>query len=99
MIWNRNAVNLEGLGDYAEAAAPSVEFYGGRFAFLCGQLERADTENLERQVVAIEFPTMAIAREWYDSSRYEAAKGLVSMLQDFDAIFLDSVGDERSFEH
>ncbi|MBB3427957.1 uncharacterized protein (DUF1330 family) [Rhizobium sp. BK312] len=85
-------MNLEGLRDYAEAAAPSVEFYGDRFASLRGQLERTDGENLEMQVVAIEFPTIAIAREWYGSSRSELARSLGSMLKGFDAFFLDSVG-------
>jgi len=95
MLWNRDTVSLESLRDYTEQAAASIEFYGGRFASLCGTLESADGGYFERQVVAIEFPTIAIAREWHGSSRYEAARGLTSTLQGFDSMFLDS---DRSAE-
>ncbi|ANL51086.1 YciI-related domain-containing protein (plasmid) [Rhizobium phaseoli] len=95
MLWNRDAVSLADLRDYAEQAAASIEFYGGRFASLCGTLESPDGLDFERRVVAIEFPTIVIAREWHGSSRYEAARELASMLQGFDAMFLDS---DRSVE-
>ncbi|NTJ68606.1 hypothetical protein G6M50_24580 [Agrobacterium rhizogenes] len=38
---------------------------------------------------------MTIAREWYASSQYEAARSLASMLPGFNVMFLDSVGDGR----
>lgn len=93
MMWNRDSANPESFRSYSEQAAASVEFYGGRFASLCGKLESADGTNREHHVVAIEFPTMTIAREWYESSRYEAARDLASMLPDFSSMFLDSVSE------
>ncbi|MGG6896741.1 DUF1330 domain-containing protein [Rhizobium sp. BR 315] len=93
MMWNRDITNPEALKHYSDQAAASVEFYGGRFASLCGKLESADGADLDHQVIAIEFPSMTIAREWYASSRYETARSLASMLRGFSSMFLDSVSE------
>lgn len=52
MMWNRDSAHPESLKRYTEQAAASVEFYGGRFASLCGKLESADGADLEHQVIA-----------------------------------------------
>jgi uncharacterized protein (DUF1330 family) len=93
MMWNRDATNPEALTRYVKQAAASVEFYGGKFASLCGKLESADGTDLGHRVVAIEFPSMTIAREWYGSSRYEAARSLSTMLRGFSSLFLDGVSE------
>ncbi|WP_119271175.1 DUF1330 domain-containing protein [Taklimakanibacter deserti] len=62
----------ESMDSYRRLAADSIARYGGRY------LARGGTAELikggpARKTIIVEFPTMAIAKEWYASPAYAEA--------------------------
>ncbi len=65
------AVLPEDVFQYLERIQATLDPYGGRFV-----VHGADVQVLEGEwpgaLVVIEFPSAAVAREWYDSPAYQA---------------------------
>jgi uncharacterized protein (DUF1330 family) len=60
----------EALKEYATLTQPTVARYGGRYRVLRGQMEVKEGDWRPGPLVMLEFPSLARAREWYDSPEY-----------------------------
>ena len=59
--------------DYRKLTGPSVAKHQGRFIVRGGAVERREGALDWHRVVVIEFPSLAAARNWYESADYQAA--------------------------
>jgi len=62
----------EKLKPYSAATRPLLDKYGGRFIVVSGKAEAVEGGWAPPFVVMIEFPSLAQARAFYDSSEYQA---------------------------
>ena len=62
-----------GLGEYQQLAEPTLAKYGGKVLGGGNKIEVMDGDWSPAVVVAIEFPSLAKAKEWYISPEYQAA--------------------------
>ena len=63
-------------GDYTKIVTATVEKYGGRFVVRGGAVDVREGDWKPARLVILEFPTMAQARNWYDSPEYAPALAL-----------------------
>jgi uncharacterized protein (DUF1330 family) len=66
--------NWEGFRAYTALSAPAVHAAGGRYLIAGVTPECLEGEFEADRVVVVEFDTPALAREFYHSARYQAAK-------------------------
>ncbi|WP_029889194.1 DUF1330 domain-containing protein [Polycyclovorans algicola] len=59
-----------GMKQYAEAARPTIEQYGGRYRTLRGKMEVMEGDWRPAPLVIIEFPSLERAHAWYGSPEY-----------------------------
>ena len=66
--------------EYRKRVLPTILAFDGQFLVRGGtrvQCEGADDAHHDRmRTIIVEFPSLARAREWYDSAVYEEAKAL-----------------------
>ena len=60
--------------DYAQKAGPTVAKYGGKALVARGKLETFEGQWKPGNVVVLEFPNMARAKEWHNSTEYQPLK-------------------------
>lgn len=58
---------------YRTLAAATIAQYGGRYIVRGGAAEVVEGGPPPKTIVIVEFPTMAIARQWYASREYAEA--------------------------
>jgi len=58
---------------YRELAAASIAEYGGRYLVRGGACELIEGGPTPKMLIIVEFPTMEIAKDWYQSSEYAEA--------------------------
>lgn len=56
--------------DYGKQVLATIQKYGGRFVVRGGAIDPLEGGWTPKRIVVLEFPTMAKAREWYDSKEY-----------------------------
>ena len=56
--------------EYKKLGPPSIAAYGGKYLVRGGATEILDGTWKPERVVVLEFPSMARAREWYNSKEY-----------------------------
>ena len=59
--------------EYKKQAPASIAAYGGKYLARGGAVETLDGTWAPERVVLLEFPSMARAREWYNSEQYAEA--------------------------
>ncbi|MBI3320614.1 MAG: DUF1330 domain-containing protein [Candidatus Omnitrophica bacterium] len=57
--------------DYAQKAGPTVGKYSGKALVVRGKLETLEGQWKPGSVVVLEFPSVARAKEWYNSAEYQ----------------------------
>lgn len=68
--------NPEGYKDYTTHVPATIAKFGGRFLVRGGAVEVLEGEWPQRRRVLIEFPSMEIARRWWDSPDYAKPKAM-----------------------
>ena len=74
--------------DYVATARPAFERYGAKFLARGGPYEVLEGEGRARNVV-IEFPSLAAARDCYNSPEYQAAKAIRQTVADASMIIVE----------
>jgi uncharacterized protein (DUF1330 family) len=64
------------MDEYRQQVPATVEKFGGRFLVRGGALQSVEGTWKPNRLVIIEFPSLARAREWYDSKEYAGPKDL-----------------------
>ncbi len=70
VIGEIDVTDPNGYDDYRKQVLATIEKYGGRFIVRGGAVEPLEGGWAPKRIVALEFPTMAKAREWYRSPEY-----------------------------
>ena len=65
-----------GYEDYKKLAPASVAAYGGKFVVRGGAHETLEGAWRPQRLVVLEFPSIARARQWWESAEYRDAKAL-----------------------
>ena len=58
---------------YRKLAAESIAAYGGRYLVRGGAMDLVEGGPAPKTLIIVEFPTMAVAKEWYASPFYAEA--------------------------
>ncbi len=66
----------KGIEEYRQRVPATVAKYGGRFLVRGGSYVKLEGQWEPKRLVVLEFPTMADAKRWYDSSEYEELKAM-----------------------
>jgi uncharacterized protein (DUF1330 family) len=69
-------VDLTTVKRYAELAGPAIAHFGGRFIVSNTEPEVVEGETPSRHLSMVEFPSMEVAKAWYDSPEYAEARAL-----------------------
>ena len=78
----------EGYKGYVAAAKPAFERFGAHFLARGGDHEAAEGTARARNVI-IEFPSLAAARECYNSPEYQAAKAIRQRFADGEIVLVE----------
>jgi len=70
------ATDVDKAARYRELSGPSVEKHGGRFLVRGGDFSVLEGGWIPERIVVIEFPDADVARAWYDSDDYRAARAV-----------------------
>jgi uncharacterized protein (DUF1330 family) len=79
---------------YRTIAAKSIAQYGGRYLVRNGAASVAEGGPPVKNVVVVEFPSMARLREWYASPEYAEALKVRRTALDRRLIFVEGVAPE-----
>jgi uncharacterized protein (DUF1330 family) len=60
--------------EYKKLTPAAIAAYGGRFVVRGGQTESLEGDWQPERIVVLEFPTVAIVKEWWASDQYTKAK-------------------------
>ena len=78
---------------YRQAAAASIAHYGGRYLARGALPEAAEGAWADAyRMVIVEFPSMAAARQWYESPEYAEALVIRQDALDRRLLFVDGTG-------
>ena len=61
---------------YKQLAPAAIAAYGGRYLVRSGQVETLEGDWSPKRFVVLEFPSVAQAKAWWDSTEYREAKAL-----------------------
>lgn len=78
---------------YTDRTPGVVHQYGGRFIVRGAPVHRLEGETDWKRLVVLEFPTLARAREWYESGDYQAIIGLRQAVATSDLILVEGFDD------
>jgi uncharacterized protein (DUF1330 family) len=81
----------ERFEEYRQLAAPAVARYGGKFLVRGGARTILEGKFDGNRLVVVEFPSSEIARTFYDSSEYQAAREKRIGAADFDMVLVEGV--------
>jgi uncharacterized protein (DUF1330 family) len=62
--------------EYRKLVPATVEKYGGKFLVRGGKFETLEGEWQPKRLVVLEFPSLELARRWYDSAEYHEPKAM-----------------------
>jgi uncharacterized protein (DUF1330 family) len=68
--------DAEGYSDYRRLVPPTLAAYDGKFLVRGGASESLEGSWHPQRLVVLEFPSVARAKEWWDSPEYSEAKAL-----------------------
>ena len=66
----------ETYDDYRRQVPPLVEKYGGKYLVRGGDLETLEGDWKPKRLIVLEFPSVANAKQFYDSEEYGPLKAL-----------------------
>ncbi|MCC8937128.1 DUF1330 domain-containing protein [Bradyrhizobium sp. Arg68] len=78
---------------YRTLAAETIAQYGGRYIARGGTAELVEGAPPPGTIVIVEFPTMAIARQWYASAEYAEALKLRATALERRLLFVEGVAE------
>jgi len=84
-----NIDNTEAFKDYATRAKVAIEKFGGRYVTRGGKFFIIEGKHEFERNVIVEFPSVKIAKDCYNSSEYQEAKSFRIGKADFNAIIIE----------
>ena len=62
--------------DYKSQVQPTLDAFGGAFCVRGGAADLLEGDTAPGRIVVVRFPSVAVAKEWYDSAQYAGPKAL-----------------------
>lgn len=91
LVVDAKSSDPQAMARYRELAALAVGKYGGRYLVRGGAYEVLEGQTWRPQrLVIVEFPSLAKAREFYDSPEYRAARAARAGVSDFDMLLVEA---------
>ena len=84
-----NIDNTEAFKDYATRAKVAIEKFGGRYVTRGGKFFIIEGKHEFERNVIVEFPSVKIAKDCYNSQEYQEAKSFRVGKADFNAIIIE----------
>ncbi len=81
----------EQFKQYGAAVSPTIEAFGGEYVVRGGESEVFEGEAGAPRLVVIKFPSRDIARTWWNSPEYAAAKALREGAAKLDVVAVDGL--------
>ncbi|GLS31966.1 Uncharacterized conserved protein, DUF1330 family [Mesorhizobium albiziae] len=78
----------EGYKDYVTAAKPAFERFGAKFLARGGAHDKVEGPGRARNVI-IEFPSLEVALDCYNSAEYQAAKAIRQKVADGEIVLVE----------
>ena len=88
-----DVTNAEAYREYARQVPATIAKYGGHYLVRAGQHEAREGEWPGTRTVILEFPSLARAREWYDSPEYKPLRPLRQANSTASIAFFEGVAD------
>jgi uncharacterized protein (DUF1330 family) len=76
IVANIRVTDPDGFQTYREQVAPSIARGGGRYLVRGGEFDVKEGAWHPARLVILEFPTLAAARDWYDSPDYAPIRAI-----------------------
>jgi uncharacterized protein (DUF1330 family) len=76
VIYQGEVLDPERYEEYKVLAAESIAAAGGRYIVRGGEVDVLEGDPPAGRTVVMEFPTMDMARAWYQSAQYTAARAV-----------------------
>tara|TARA_B100000795_G_scaffold127363_1_gene94962 strand:+ start:394 stop:690 length:297 start_codon:yes stop_codon:yes gene_type:complete len=80
--------------EYAKRAGPAIVKYGGKILVRGGKFEILEGRHEYERNVVIEFPSLAIVKEFYNSKEYQYAKSFRDGKANFNGIVIEGFSTE-----
>jgi len=77
--------------DYRRAVLPTIEKYGGKFVARGGRVDVLEGEWRHNRLVIVEFPSVARARQWWESEEYAGPKALRQATAESDLVIVEGL--------
>jgi uncharacterized protein (DUF1330 family) len=90
LVVDARSTDPERMGEYRRLAQIAVEKLGGRYLVRGGAYEVIEGSWHPQRLVVLEFPNMDIARKFYDSPEYVAARNARQEVSDFDILLVEA---------
>jgi uncharacterized protein (DUF1330 family) len=97
----RGVTNPEGLRQYWAGARPTFEGFGAELLAAYAPLELVEGKGPVEGVVIVRFPSLDVAKRWYESAAYQAVKRHRDGAADFELVFVEGeiVPPEKRMPH
>ncbi|MEI5997919.1 DUF1330 domain-containing protein [Paraburkholderia bengalensis] len=78
---------------YRDIAYPVIEKFGGKYLVRGGVAEVREGDWTFSRLIIVEFGTMALAREWYESPEYQPAIDVIKRSTKRKLVIVEGVAD------
>ncbi len=89
LVVNTISDKPEAMAEYRRLAGPVVEQFGGRYIVRGGDFEVLEGGWRPQRMVIVEFPSMAVAKAFYDSPEYQVARKARDGVSDFQMLLVE----------
>ena len=91
MIVNTRSSDPDRMAEYRTVAQAAVEEYGGRYLVRGAPYVTLEGDWQPTRLVMLEFPSMEIAKTFYDSPEYAVAREIRAGVSDFDMLLIEGL--------
>ena len=89
-----NVDDKKAYAEYAKRVTPALAKYNGKFLVRGGKFEILEGKDEYERNVVIEFPSVDIAKKFYNSEEYQEAKSFRDGQADFNAIVIEGLNTD-----
>ena len=91
VIADVEVTNPEAYEEYRPHVPATIEKYGGKYVVRGGTVDTVEGIWSPQRLVVIEFPSMELAKKWYDSPEYTEIRGIRFRNAKSNVIFVDGI--------
>jgi uncharacterized protein (DUF1330 family) len=89
MVVDARSSDPERMVEYRRLAQAAVEKFGGRYLVRGAAYTTLEGSWQPERLVVLEFPSMEVARKFYDSTEYGVARSARRGVSDFDMLLVE----------